>query len=71
MEDCKAPYIASMRAPYEGRWVCGLCTDAINEELSCTSSPISPAEATSQRAPAAAPTWVTWEGSSSGWGVEF
>lgn len=32
-EECTAPYIAGVRARYEGRWICGLCGDAVGEEL--------------------------------------
>nr|BAD28344.1 hypothetical protein [Oryza sativa Japonica Group] len=44
------PHIASIRARYEGRYVCGLCTDTINEELGCASSSILPAEAVDHHA---------------------
>ncbi|BAT09467.1 Os09g0566700, partial [Oryza sativa Japonica Group] len=37
--------LACGRRTRGSRWVCGLCTDAIDDELGCTSSPISPAEA--------------------------
>ncbi|KAF0908161.1 hypothetical protein E2562_022961 [Oryza meyeriana var. granulata] len=43
--ECTAPYIAGVRARYEGRWICGLCGDAVGEELGRASPPISPAEA--------------------------
>uniref|UniRef100_A0A0E0DQN6 HMA domain-containing protein n=1 Tax=Oryza meridionalis TaxID=40149 RepID=A0A0E0DQN6_9ORYZ len=44
------PHITSIRARYERRWVCGLCADAIDEELGCASSPISLAEAVDHHA---------------------
>uniref|UniRef100_A0ACD5XM60 Uncharacterized protein n=1 Tax=Avena sativa TaxID=4498 RepID=A0ACD5XM60_AVESA len=42
-EECTAPYISVVRARYGDRWICGLCGDAVGEELG--RSPISPAEA--------------------------
>jgi hypothetical protein len=42
-EECTAPYIAGVRARYGGRWICGLCGDAVGEELGRASPPISPA----------------------------
>ncbi|XP_062188663.1 uncharacterized protein LOC133891957 [Phragmites australis] len=44
-EECTAPYIAMVRARYGGRWICGLCGDAVGEELRRASPPISLAEA--------------------------
>uniref|UniRef100_A0A0E0LN89 DUF1677 family protein n=1 Tax=Oryza punctata TaxID=4537 RepID=A0A0E0LN89_ORYPU len=49
-EECTAPYIAGVRARYEGRWICGLCGDAVGEELGRASPPISPAEALDRHA---------------------
>ncbi|KAL9154470.1 hypothetical protein ABFS82_10G116600 [Erythranthe guttata] len=31
-EDCTGPYIRSIRARFYGKWVCGLCSEAISEE---------------------------------------
>ncbi|KAF8679307.1 hypothetical protein HU200_046090 [Digitaria exilis] len=49
-EECTAPYIAGVRARYGGRWICGLCGDAVGEELGRASPPISPAEALDRHA---------------------
>ncbi|XP_062187772.1 uncharacterized protein LOC133891093 [Phragmites australis] len=49
-EECTAPYIAGVRARYEGRWICGLCGDAVGEELGRASPPITPAEALDRHA---------------------
>ncbi|OEL21906.1 hypothetical protein BAE44_0017077 [Dichanthelium oligosanthes] len=49
-EECTAPYIAAVRARYGGRWICGLCGDAVGEELGRASPPISPAEALDRHA---------------------
>lgn len=32
-EECTAAYAAGVRAQYAGRWLCGLCADAVGEEL--------------------------------------
>jgi hypothetical protein len=42
-EECTARYISVVRARYGDRWICGLCGDAVGEELD--RAPISPAEA--------------------------
>jgi hypothetical protein len=42
-EECTARYISVVRARYGDRWICGLCGDAVGEELG--RAPISPAEA--------------------------
>lgn len=31
-EDCTGAYIRSTRARFYGKWVCGLCSEAVNEE---------------------------------------
>lgn len=33
-EDCTAAYIRVTRARFYGKWVCGLCSEAVNEESS-------------------------------------
>ena len=32
-EECTAAYAAGVRARFAGRWLCGLCADAVGEEL--------------------------------------
>ncbi|KQK23323.1 uncharacterized protein LOC100836590 [Brachypodium distachyon] len=32
-EECTAAYAAGVRARYAGRWLCGLCGEAVGEEL--------------------------------------
>jgi hypothetical protein len=50
-EECTAPYIAGVRARFGGRWICGLCGDAVGEELGRAGTPpISPAEALDRHA---------------------
>ncbi|XP_047062055.1 uncharacterized protein LOC124669482 [Lolium rigidum] len=50
-EECTAPYIASVRARYGGRWICGLCGDAVAEEIGRASpAPLSPADALDRHA---------------------
>ncbi|KQK21325.1 uncharacterized protein LOC100835759 [Brachypodium distachyon] len=39
-EECTARYIADVRARYGGRWICGLCGDAVAEELGRGVSPV-------------------------------
>uniref|UniRef100_A0ACD5UKI1 Uncharacterized protein n=1 Tax=Avena sativa TaxID=4498 RepID=A0ACD5UKI1_AVESA len=49
-EECTAPYIAGVRARYGGRWICGLCGDAVAEEMGRASPPLSPADALDRHA---------------------
>lgn len=32
-EECTQDYIISIKSSYSGRWVCGLCSEAVNERL--------------------------------------
>ncbi|AQL01324.1 uncharacterized protein LOC100275448 [Zea mays] len=32
-EECTPAYIAAVRAQYLGRWVCGLCAEAVGDEI--------------------------------------
>ncbi|XP_010227898.1 uncharacterized protein LOC100837444 [Brachypodium distachyon] len=32
-EECTPAYIAAVRAQYLGRWVCGLCAEAVRDEV--------------------------------------
>ncbi|KAK8913622.1 hypothetical protein KSP39_PZI023417 [Platanthera zijinensis] len=32
-EECTKAYIQHIRAKFSGRWICGLCTEAVNEEM--------------------------------------
>ena len=32
-EECTPRYIAAVRAEYMGRWVCGLCAEAVGDEI--------------------------------------
>lgn len=32
-EECTPAYVAGVRAQYGGRWLCGLCGEAVGEEL--------------------------------------
>ncbi|KAG8063073.1 hypothetical protein GUJ93_ZPchr0003g17683 [Zizania palustris] len=49
-QECTAPYMAGVRARYGGRWICGLCGDAVGEELVRALPPISPGEALDRHA---------------------
>ncbi|KAJ1382268.1 hypothetical protein SESBI_44400 [Sesbania bispinosa] len=31
-EECTPPYIDGVRERYQGRWICGLCAEAVKEE---------------------------------------
>ncbi|KAK2645200.1 hypothetical protein Ddye_020395 [Dipteronia dyeriana] len=33
IEDCTPPYIRRVRDRYKGKWLCGLCTEAIKDEV--------------------------------------
>ncbi|CAH1449527.1 unnamed protein product [Lactuca virosa] len=39
-EECTPTYIATVRESNQGRWICGLCTEAVKEEMerSCSES---------------------------------
>ncbi|KAK3213375.1 hypothetical protein Dsin_018081 [Dipteronia sinensis] len=32
-EDCTPPYIRRVRDRYKGKWLCGLCTEAVKDEV--------------------------------------
>lgn len=32
-EDCTREYIAAVKAGFGGRWLCGLCTEAVRDEV--------------------------------------
>ncbi|XP_066371456.1 uncharacterized protein [Miscanthus floridulus] len=44
-EECTPEYIAAVRAEYLGRWVCGLCAEAVGDEIRREGSTITTAEA--------------------------
>lgn len=44
-EECTAAYVAAVRARYGGRWICGLCAEAVNEEICRSARLISTEEA--------------------------
>ncbi|EER89382.1 hypothetical protein BDA96_10G090000 [Sorghum bicolor] len=44
-EECTPAYIAAVRAEYLGRWVCGLCAEAVGDEIRREGSAITTAEA--------------------------
>ena len=44
-EECTPAYIAAVRAQYLGRWVCGLCAEAVGDEVRREGSTITTAEA--------------------------
>ncbi|XP_072957917.1 uncharacterized protein [Typha angustifolia] len=33
-EDCTQDYISSVKANFEGKWLCGLCSEAVRDEIS-------------------------------------
>ncbi|THU61806.1 hypothetical protein C4D60_Mb07t27150 [Musa balbisiana] len=33
-EDCTKDYIGSVKASFDGKWLCGLCCEAVRDELS-------------------------------------
>ncbi|KAI4316452.1 hypothetical protein L6164_024430 [Bauhinia variegata] len=45
MEECTPPYIARVRERYQGRWICGLCAEAVKDEALRPQRNISTAEA--------------------------
>ncbi|KAL0917306.1 hypothetical protein M5K25_012361 [Dendrobium thyrsiflorum] len=44
-EECTAAYVAAVRARYGGRWICGLCAEAVGEEICRSAKLISTEEA--------------------------
>lgn len=44
-EECTATYAAAVRARYGGRWICGLCAEAVDEEICRSARVISTEEA--------------------------
>jgi ribosome-binding protein aMBF1 (putative translation factor) len=59
-EECTPAYIAAVRAEYMGRWVCGLCAEAVGDEIRREDGTLTTAEALDRhvafaRAPRARP----------------
>ncbi|RLN11512.1 hypothetical protein C2845_PM09G06000 [Panicum miliaceum] len=59
-EECTPAYIAAVRAEYLGRWVCGLCAEAVGDEIRREDGTLTTAEALDRhvafaRAPRARP----------------
>ncbi|KAK9032320.1 hypothetical protein V6N11_056591 [Hibiscus sabdariffa] len=44
-EECTPAYIASVREKFEGRWLCGLCAEAVNDETARSEEDITTNEA--------------------------
>ncbi|RWW58986.1 hypothetical protein BHE74_00034117 [Ensete ventricosum] len=44
-EECTPAYIAGVREQYGGRWICGLCAEAVQDEIRRSELLISPEEA--------------------------
>lgn len=44
-EDCTLAYISRVRERYQGRWICGLCVEAVKDEVSRSDRLISTEEA--------------------------
>ncbi|KAI3789964.1 hypothetical protein L2E82_02772 [Cichorium intybus] len=44
-EDCTLPYISQIRKHYNGRWICGLCVEAVKYEILRSDNLISTGEA--------------------------
>ncbi|XP_065851103.1 uncharacterized protein [Euphorbia lathyris] len=44
-EDCTAVYISHVRDRYQGRWICGLCVEAVKDEVLRSNTLISVEEA--------------------------
>lgn len=45
IEECTLAYIAAVSRRYNGRWICGLCSEAINDEICRSKRLISTEEA--------------------------
>ncbi|KAL9682964.1 hypothetical protein QQ045_014776 [Rhodiola kirilowii] len=44
-EDCTPEYIAGVREMHQGRWICGLCAEAVKDEVRRSAETISTEEA--------------------------
>ncbi|XP_039070782.1 uncharacterized protein LOC120217772 [Hibiscus syriacus] len=44
-EECTPTYIEHIRERYQGKWICGLCTEAVKDEITRTQRLISTEEA--------------------------
>ncbi|KQK19131.1 uncharacterized protein LOC100836827 [Brachypodium distachyon] len=44
-EECTPAYIAAVRAEYLGHWVCGLCAEAVGDEVRRAGAGVTTAEA--------------------------
>ncbi|KAJ6805069.1 uncharacterized protein M6B38_376455 [Iris pallida] len=44
-EECTPAYVARIRGRYDGRWICGLCSEAVEEVILRSDGPITTAEA--------------------------
>lgn len=44
-EECTLSYIETIRARYQGKWICGLCAEAVKDEILRCKKLISPDEA--------------------------
>ncbi|KAL1830720.1 hypothetical protein ACET3Z_000371 [Daucus carota] len=49
-EECTIAYIARVRERYEGRWICGLCAEAVKDEIGRSGRRISEEEALERHA---------------------
>ncbi|KAM0953039.1 hypothetical protein DsansV1_C02g0019761 [Dioscorea sansibarensis] len=49
-EECTPAYIAGVRDRHGGRWVCGLCSEAVEDEIRRSGRRISPEEALTRHA---------------------
>ncbi|KAI9115122.1 hypothetical protein K1719_014135 [Acacia pycnantha] len=43
-EDCTQDYISQIKSKFEGKWLCGLCSEAVRDEASRGKKPISAME---------------------------
>ncbi|KAF7806867.1 hypothetical protein G2W53_039028 [Senna tora] len=43
-EDCTQDYITDVKAKFEGKWLCGLCSEAVGDEIMRGKSPVSAME---------------------------
>ncbi|XP_028773527.1 uncharacterized protein LOC114730596 [Neltuma alba] len=40
-EDCTQDYISQVKSKFEGKWLCGLCSEAVRDEVSRGKKPVS------------------------------
>ncbi|KAI9089701.1 hypothetical protein K1719_028994 [Acacia pycnantha] len=43
-EDCTQDYISQVKDKFDGKWLCGLCSEAVRDEVNRAKNPFSPVD---------------------------